>query len=532
MSLRCLLNGIRSLCGFALFLMPIVATAQQSGSFDTAGFAAPDGFLASVPVGGGNVAAEAMAIQPDGKIVLLGSCFDGAFEGLCLVRLNANGTLDASFDGPDLLNPGNGAFRFGIPGTAYSNAGDVKIQADGKIIIAGSCGLNGVAMCFARLHANGSFDDTFDGPDAANPGNGAFAFKIDPAGVNFAYAIQIQLDGKIIVLGSCGGANRDFCLARMNFDGSFDENFDGDGLNGNGRFLLAVGNASDIGRVMAIQSDGKILVAGQCMQTNLDFCAARLLPNGMLDSTFDGPDTNNPGNGKFLLDIAGNDYVDAVLIQPDAKIVLAGTCTNSDFDFCAVRLTSLGQLDTTFDGPSGVGNGKVVISVSASSDLVSSARLQSDGKLVLAGRCANGTNNDFCVVRLDADGTLDTTLERGSASGRILIPLGSANDAASSIALQNDGKILLSGMCRTGTTDRFCATRLLGGPFGARACSPDVDGDGVLSATVDGLILTRIMLGLRGDTVLSGITIPANAPRNNWDSVRDFLSTHCMMQVN
>ena len=113
-------------------------------------------------------------------------------------------------------------------------------------------------------------------------------------------------------------------------------------------------------------------------------------------------------------------------------------------------------------------------------------------------------------------------------------------DTAASILLQSDGKIVAAGHCDIGTAGSenitFCLARYQGGPFGARNCSLDIDGDGKVLATTDSLIHARIALGITGSAVLGGITFPAGATRDQWGTnnardIRKFLITQCGLNV-
>jgi uncharacterized delta-60 repeat protein len=320
----------------------------------------------------------------------------------------------------------------------------------------------------------------------------------------------------------------------LNADGSLDASFGGPSGTGNGSFLLPIGTNSDVAFAVALQPDGKIVVSGYCYNGGEDFCVARLNADGSLDASFDGP--GGAGNGKFLLPIgSGGEYGRAVALQPDGKIVVAGYCSNgSNLDFCLARLNADGSFDADFDGPSGTGDGSFLLPIGASFDLAAALALQPDGKIVVAGGCSNGSNSDFCLARLNADGSLDASFDGpdGAGNGKILLPIGTSHDTANALALQPDGKIVVAGNCiaNSGTYD-FCIARLNGGPFGAQNCKFDVDGDGMVTATTDMLIGTRVALGLRGPTVLDGISFPANATRNTWPLIRDYLVSQCGMSV-
>ncbi len=134
----------------------------------------------------------------------------------------------------------------------------------------------------------------------------------------------------------------------------------------------------------------------------------------------------------------------------------------------------------------------------------------------------------FCVVRINADGALDTSL---NASGFIFTQISGANNEATSVVLQPDGKILAAGVCRgSNNSFDFCVVRYDGGPFSYRDCPLDIDGDGKVLATTDALIMTRIALGMRGSSVLQGINL-GNAPRNDWDKIRTHLVSQCGMSL-
>jgi hypothetical protein len=130
-------------------------------------------------------------------------------------------------------------------------------------------------------------------------------------------------------------------------------------------------------------------------------------------------------------------------------------------------------------------------------------------------------------------GTLDASFATGSplGAGKTMIPIGSGNDFATAVALQPDGKIVLVGQCSNGANDDFCALRLDGGPFGARNCSLDIDGDNRVLATTDSLIHTRIALGMTGNAVIIGISFPVGATRTNWPLIREYIVTQCGMSL-
>jgi uncharacterized delta-60 repeat protein len=497
-----------------------VILVQTPGDFDGS-FGGGDGKVPNIPVGDISSDVAAVALQPDGKIVLVGGCVDaGTVWKFCVVRLNADGGLDTTFDGP--AGTGNGRFMFEI-GTTGNGARAVAIQPDGKILISGIC-VNGgfVRFCLARLNVDGSFDTSFVGP--ASTASGRFSFSI--VGENdYPTLLALQPDGRILVAGYCarGGATPT-CAARLNADGSFDTSFRPSSPYGAGKYVFDVVDDNDnYNESIALQPDGKIVLAGYCPNSTSSqyfFCIARLTASGALDSTF-----STDGKLKFS-STTGEDLLRRIAIQPDGKIVAVGRCSNI---VCLARINSNGTLDTTFDGPESLnpGNGKFSLTLGAGFSEMPNVALQPDGKILVAAKCS-GDGGAVCVARLGPDGRRDGTFDgpTGSGGGFVYLTIGSTN-IIRAMALQPDGKTVLAGWC----SDVICVARIYGGPFGYKNCSPDIDGDGRMTPTVDALINTRVMLGLTGSAVTGGINFPASAKRNSWSEIRNYLVSQCGMSI-
>jgi uncharacterized delta-60 repeat protein len=385
------------------------------------------------PIGSGTDVAYSLALQPDGMIVVAGTCANGTDYDFCLARYLANGALDTNFNG------------IGKVITAIGNGNDgaysVALQPDGKIVVSGSC-LNGATydFCLARYVASGALDLSFNGTGKVMTAIGS--------GTDAAYSVALQPDGKIVVAGRCSnGTNTDFCLARYLASGALDVS-----LNSTGTVITTIGSGGDIARDVALQPDGKIVVAGYCSNgTSADFCLARYLASGTLDVSFNG-------SGTVITPIGvGDDYAISLALQPDGKIIVSGVCSNgANSDFCLARYLANGTFDTSFNS-----TGKVITPIGSSDDYGYSVVLQPDDKIVVAGYCVSGANFDFCLARYLANGTLDTSF--GSA-GKVITAIGSGNDVANSAALQPDGKIVVAGFCSNGSNDDFCLARYDGGP--------------------------------------------------------------------
>ena len=391
-------------------------------------FAAAGNCVVTTPIGSGEDRGRAVAIQSDGKIVVAGRSHNGTDWDFAVVRYNTDGSLDSSFDTDGKVT------------TPIGSAGDfgwaVAIQSDGKIVVAGY-GHNGTDHDFAvvRYNTDGSLDSSFDtdGKVTTPIGSG------DDLGVSMA----IQSDGKIVVAGySDNGSNYDFAVVRYNTDGSLDSSFDTDG-----KVTTPIGSGGDEGSAVAIQSDGKIVLAGYSYNgSNYDFAVVRYDTDGSLDSSFDTdgkvttPFGSNPSRGR------------AVAIQSDGRIVVAGNADNgSNNDFAVVRYNTDGSLDSSFDT-----DGKLTTPIGSGDDVGRAVALQSDGKIVVAGLSSNGTDDDFAVVRYNTDGSLDTSFD---TDGKVTTPIGSGNDVGRAVALQSDGSIVVAGFGWNGTDDDVAVVR-------------------------------------------------------------------------
>ena len=522
--IRAVLNFIRT--AVLVLVSASASHAQVAGSFDTT-FGATNGYVPALVIGTNNDdRANAIALQSDGKIVLAGKCLGTLGTFFCMARLNADGSLDTSFDGPG--TPGNGKFLLSIAGSLSAGADAVAVQPDGKIVVAGTCSGK---FCIARLNENGSFDTTFTGIGGTSAGH--FALTIGTSTDTFT-GMALQPDGMIVLAGKCadpvGSAPTLFCVARLTASGDFDAGFDGPPpvAPANGRFLVPhiASNSADAegSQAVLINSIGKILLAGSCREGVTTACLVRLNANGSFDTTFDG--ASGVGNGKVALDIGRSMSIGLtkIALQADDHILIAGDCS---LYTCVVRIKPDGDVDMSLWGgdalyPQGIARGGTV-------GVDATVAVQSDGRILIAGAY-------FSVTRLSGDGSPDTTFDGpppSTANGFVVLPVAPYEQEVKAMQLQPDGKILVAGYCKSSVSApaTFCIARLNPGSSGARNCTPDIDGDGRTTATVDGLIMMRVMLGLTGTAVTGGITFPAAAPRKTWSAIRSYLVTHCAMSL-
>lgn len=275
---------------------------------------------------------------------------------------------------------------------------------------------------FSSLAQAGSLDLSFDSDGKVTTSFGT--------GNDLGKSVALQTDGKILVSGySNNGSNNDFAVVRYNTNGSLDTTF-----NADGKVTTSIGTNDDVGNSIAIQLDGKILVAGYSYNgSTTNFAIIRYNLNGSLDTTFDT-------DGIVTTTIGTNDDKGySIVIQSDSKILVAGYSFNgSSQDFALVRYNPNGSLDTTFDN-----DGKLTTSFGAYDDFGSSLILQSDGKILVAGTGGSNINlKVFALARYNTNGSLDSTFD---SDGRVTTAIGLYANYGQSVLVQPDGKIIVTG---------------------------------------------------------------------------------------
>jgi uncharacterized delta-60 repeat protein len=456
--------------------------------------------------------ATALSVQRDGKLVIAGTCGGDASADFCILRRNANGSVDTTFG----YSPSGGISRITLT-TAPDNAAAVIVQRDGNIVVAGTCAAFGVrSFCMTRLLPNGQFDVSF--------GNGGVVNQIVGAGDANVTALLLQPDGKLVVTGSCfDGTYNTLCAARFLTNGAFDNSFGNQGR----RFFTVASDAR--GFAAALRSDGRILIAGSC-KNGASMCVGRLTASGNVDGSFAQVDELIPTNGIAIASDGGSDVANGVAIQAEGKTVLGGSCPlNSNPAFCVTRLDANGFPDNEF-GVVGAPDRIVRFSLNTSNAVASAVALQNDGRILLVGSCL-GANSDFCLLRLNDNGSADQSF---GSFGVVKTNVIDAADFGNATLIQPDGKIVVAGQCAESsapTDAAMCIARYEGGPFGARNCSFDVDGDGAVLGTTDQLILTRIARGMNTSTAIGGISFSPTAVRNTWPAIRKYLVSQCAMQL-
>ena len=368
--------------------------------------------------------AEEVAVQPDGKIVVAGKRFTSSGD-FAVARYNTDGSLDATF--------GTGGLVFtDLNGGSYDSRARWRCRPTARSWSPATrrAPVNPADEDFAvvRYNSDGSLDTTF----------GTGGIVLTDFGAEFfegAFSVAIDSAGRIVAAGGTFDftTQRDFAVARYNPDGSLDTTFDGDG-----RVTTAISLTNfDIVADVAIQAT--IASSPWASRTAISR-TVRYNIDGSLDTTFGGTGIVATNFGGIC------SHATAVVVQPDAKVLVVGTTTAiGDGDFALVRYNADGTPDASFGS-----GGQVTTDFLATDGLIDVA-LQADGKIVVTGRSMGpgASGDDFAVSRYEADGTLDTTF---GVAGIVRTDIAASSDDARGIAIQADGKILVVGQTAFGTT--------------------------------------------------------------------------------
>jgi uncharacterized delta-60 repeat protein len=345
--------------------------------------------------------------------------------------------------------PGDLDLSFGSGGIVVTSIGDqfyydaaqtVLVQPDGKIVVCGQISdtdNNGDRAFFlTRYHPTGTLDASFGT-------NGKIIGPIN-SGAIVGLDIALQPDGKIVAVGYDYPASG-FAIHRYNANGTLDASF------GTGGVVITPVGAVAIATSVAIQADGKIVLAGYSQsagQSYWDFAVVRLQPDGSLDTSFGG-------TGKVITSFGNSAQAGRVFLQPDGKIVavgslLTGIAPNYLGRFAMARYNADGSLDSGF----GTG-GKVTHTVANGGMYLGDAALQPDGKIVALGRFSAPPNLNWgMIVRFNPNGSIDTNFATNGIFGT------EPSLYIAGIALQPDGKLVAFGYENGGGNYRFAILRL------------------------------------------------------------------------
>ena len=259
-----------------------------------------------------------------------------------------------------------------------------------------------------------------------------------------------------------------------------------------GKVTTSFSGSADM-NALVVQPDGKLVAAGWDASQSA-FGLARYNTNGSLDSTF--------GTGGTVSTPIGVDTygASALVLQSDGKLVAAGNAWKDtvDADFAAIRYNANGSLDTSF----GTG-GKVTTSFGSQEDDAYALVVQPDGKLVAAGVVFNGVRWDFALARYNTDGSLDTTFGTG---GKVITAVGTGDDVAFALALQPDGNLVAGGYAANAGTDAFALVRYLGQVCGdAVVASPEQCDAGTANGTASSCCTATCQFATTATTCTGGL---------------------------
>ncbi|RMA58743.1 T9SS type A sorting domain-containing protein [Ulvibacter antarcticus] len=327
-----------------------------------------------IPVGANKSYATDVALQDDGKIVLGARTWDNVSGNFAVIRLNIDGTLDTSF--------GTGGLTIASNGNDVAET--VAIQDDGKIVLGGYTDDD---FSTARFNTDGTLDTSF--------GTNGWSITEFDTSLSFIKEIGIQDDGKIVLAGFIVNSKYQMAAARINADGTIDNTF-----GTNGKVFFNVGPDNDFLEGMAIQADGKILLGGHSYVSSpplkYDMAIVRLNIDGSFDTSYG----NNGVSTARIVD--GANYTRRMTIQADGKALLVGfTVVGTEYNIGMARFDTDGNLDASFGT-----NGMVSTDINGREDYGNAIAIQPDGKIIIAGNSYTSTGTgEIVVVRYD-NGTL------------------------------------------------------------------------------------------------------------------------------
>ena len=321
-----------------------------------------------------NFYAEGLAQQSDGKILVSGTVLEATgFNHFHLIRYNTDGSLDTTFNQASLSSGG-----YSLPSNSYTGvSNNCNIQTDGKVIVFVDDGKS-----LIRFNPDGTLDHSFGIEGKVSSAIGIRSLTIKSDG-------NILLAGYVDVTGTLGGNYSIYALEALKANGTVDLSIGNNGIV-KAQGIGGMPGASSV----SVQSDGKILLAGSGT-----YPLVRLNSNGTSDTTF--------GTNGFAKYISGSFYdVKKVVVGPDGSILVVGSVIDilGHTDFAIARFTSDGYFDNNFGG-----NGNTVTDFGAynPNDLATNILLLSNGKILVTGS-TNGSSS-FALARYNSDSSLDTS---------------------------------------------------------------------------------------------------------------------------
>jgi uncharacterized delta-60 repeat protein len=490
----------------AACIVKMNADGSQSRTFGT------NGGWAYVPIGIQTVGAVAIAADSALHLYVLNEC-RGQPLSFCVTKLTPSGMFDTTYASEGTAS---------LSSLDLSYASEIEIDPLNRALVSGACSTpNGIRPCVFRLTSSGHLDTSFAESgrrliDAAPVG--------DLGGVNLTMKLRLFSDGSILLGKVCldqSSVSR-ICIAKLTIDGALHPDF------GNVEYVASIEATwlSDL-----ILDNDKAIVLAQC---DARPCMLKLTSGGLVDSNaFPGAPDVTDGVIRPSTTSETAPFGNSLAIQRGGRIAVAGSCANDIKQICVALYLPTGAADTDF----GV-NGSMKFGVGSSAVTGPTVAAVTTNTIVLSAICEDTLleTNPFLGIREACHARLSTVassrfdvdndyVESAETDGVIILRhlFGFSGDALIANATAHYGDRVQSDEIATYLSQYVldfpqCTTSIVGLPTNA-------------SATVDGLILLRVMLGLTGDAALSGINFPPGTLRSTWSEIKMHLVANCGMSI-
>ena len=368
----------------------------------------------------------------NGKLIVCGRHRTTGFppyeSDFLLAQFNLDGSLDLNF----------GQNGFAITDLGGESESLAKVfEHDGKILSVGTSDQSGsFEHAILEYELSGNLNTSF--------GNGGVEYNQPLGNSSTLSDAMIDADDNLIATGGSSVSGVGVLLSKYGQNGTPITSF---GVSGSVSHDLGLIESTS---ELEIQDDGKIVLAGyQAASGNPeDVLICRLNADGSLDGSFNS-------NGWVNLALSPNiDRANDIAIDGNGRIVVVGFTTNlaeTGFEAFAARLLTDGNYDNTFGS-----NGVVYLDIGDGNDMASSLVLQPDGKIIIGGSSNDGNDDNFCLIRLNEDGSLDPTFGN---NGIVITEISVGYDAIADMELQADGKLVVGGTARVGSNDDIVLAR-------------------------------------------------------------------------
>jgi uncharacterized delta-60 repeat protein len=378
--------------------------------------------------------AAGVALDSAGHIIIAGTYgySYSSIQSIAVARLNADGSLDTTFG-----TGGSTTLSFGSNQYELDSAAGVVVDANGRVVVAGTAtgysynptySYSPPAFAVARLTGNGTLDSTFGS-------GGESSVRVGYA--SSAVGMALDSAGHIVIGGTSTSANynRDFAVAELNSDGTVNSGFGSSGATtvnfGNG-----INYESDSAAGLAVDASNRVVVAGTAgyyLNQSYHFSPTvmRLNTSGTLDSSF-----GTGGTATFSLNSPAG-----MTLDPSGRVDVVGTNVVNSPSFAVTRLDGSGNLDTSWGGSGLVTTNITGLTSDSAADLTLT---QPDGKIVVVGLSQPyDARARLAVTRYNPDGSLDSTFGTG---GTVLFNFGSAQYLLPrAISVDSSGRLLIAG---------------------------------------------------------------------------------------